>query len=192
MTDQSFIQKLNTATGKMEWICVAEDDDLRHEIAQSTYAGMLHDKERNEKYFEALKEAVASMKKLSSEIHALDIGTGSGILAMMASRAGACDVTACEVFQPMAFIAQKVIQRNCLQNKIKIVNKRSTEIQIPQDMSTKADILVTEIFDTELIGEGVLPTLRDAHERLLHSNVKVIPSLQVFTYSLSKVKSYGK
>ena len=176
MTGQSFIQKLNTATGKMEWICVAKDDDLRHEIAQSTYAGMLHDKERNEKYFEALREAVASMKKLSSEIHALDIGTGSGILAMMASRAGACDVTACEVFQPMAFIAQKVIQRNCLQNKIKIVNKRSTEIQIPQDMSTKADILVTEIFDTELIGEGVLPTLRDAHERLLTSNAKVIPS----------------
>ena len=59
-------------------------------------------------------------------------------------------------------------------------------------MSTKADILVTEIFDTELLEEGVLPTLRDAHERLLHSNVKVIPSLQVFTYSLSKVKSYGK
>ena len=43
-------------------------------------------------------------------------------------------------------------------------------------MSTKADILVTEIFDTELLEEGVLPTLRDAHERLLHSNVKVIPS----------------
>ena len=56
-----------------------------------------------------MKEAVASMKKLSSEIHALDIGTKSGILAMMVSRAGTCDVAACEVFQPMTFISQKVI-----------------------------------------------------------------------------------
>ncbi len=35
-------------------------------------------------------------------------------------------------------------------------------------MEEKADILVTEIFDTELIGEGVLPTLRDAHRRLMN------------------------
>ena len=107
MTDQSFIQKLNTATGKMEWICVAEDDDLRHEIAQSTYAGMLHDKERNEKYFEALKEAVASMKKLSSEIHALDTGTRSGILAMMVSRAGTCDVAAVRYFSQWLLYPRK-------------------------------------------------------------------------------------
>ena len=40
MTDQSFIQNFNTATSKMEWICVANDDDLRHEIAQATYPGM--------------------------------------------------------------------------------------------------------------------------------------------------------
>ena len=39
MTDQSFIQNFNTATSKMEWVCVAKDD-MRHEIAQATYPGM--------------------------------------------------------------------------------------------------------------------------------------------------------
>ena len=35
------------------------------------------------------------------------------------------------------------------------------------DMSDRANLLVTEIWDTELIGEGALPTLRDASHRLL-------------------------
>ncbi len=34
-------------------------------------------------------------------------------------------------------------------------------------MSQKANILVTEVFDTELIGEGAIPTFHHAHEHLL-------------------------
>lgn len=42
-----------------------------------------------------------------------------------------------------------------------------------QDMPRKANVLVTEIFDTELLGEGVLPTLAHAWKHLLEvwSNV---------------------
>ena len=36
-----------------------------------------------------------------------------------------------------------------------------------KDLKEKVNILVTEIFDSELIGEGVLPTLRHAHQNLL-------------------------
>lgn len=35
------------------------------------------------------------------------------------------------------------------------------------DMSKKADIIVTEIFDSELLGEGILPTMRHAKMHLL-------------------------
>lgn len=51
--------------------------------------------------------------------------------------------------------------------KIKIIHKRSTELQIPEDMASKANILVTEVFDTELIGEGAIGTFRHALEHLL-------------------------
>ena len=34
-------------------------------------------------------------------------------------------------------------------------------------MESKANLLVTEIFDTELIGEGVIPTIKHALENLL-------------------------
>ena len=35
------------------------------------------------------------------------------------------------------------------------------------DVPSRANLLVTELWDTELIGEGALPTLRDACTRLL-------------------------
>ncbi len=35
------------------------------------------------------------------------------------------------------------------------------------DMPRKPDVIVTEIFDSELLGEGVLPTMRHAVKHLL-------------------------
>lgn len=35
------------------------------------------------------------------------------------------------------------------------------------DMQCRANILVTELFDTELIGEGALPTYEHAHKYLV-------------------------
>lgn len=34
-------------------------------------------------------------------------------------------------------------------------------------MAVKADLVVMELFDTELIGEGLLPSMRHAHQYLL-------------------------
>lgn len=34
-------------------------------------------------------------------------------------------------------------------------------------MQTKANILITELFDTELIGEGALPSYEHAHQYLV-------------------------
>ena len=36
-----------------------------------------------------------------------------------------------------------------------------------QDIQGKADVIVTEIFDSELLGEGILPTMRHATAHLL-------------------------
>ena len=41
------------------------------------------------------------------------------------------------------------------------------------DLQSKANVLVSELFDTELIGEGVLSTLKHALENLVEVNVMV-------------------
>ena len=50
-----------------------------------------------------------------------------------------------------------------------MVRKRSTSVQVGPglDMDERANILVTEVFDTELIGEGAISTFNHAHDYLL-------------------------
>lgn len=69
----------------------------------------------------------------------------------------------------MATCARKVITHNGCNEKIKLIPKRSTDISVGpgKDMELKANILVTEVFDTELIGEGAIGTFNHAHANLL-------------------------
>ena len=61
----------------------------------------------------------------------------------------------------MVNIATRVIHDNNMQDKITIIPKRSTEMT-SHDLPMPVDIIVMEIFDTELIGEGVLDTMHHA------------------------------
>ena len=154
-----------------------ELEDERQEIARSAHAGMLHDHERHLKYNLALKETILATFGKCDAIQVLDIGTGTGILSMMAAKmSDKVKVTACEMFKPIANLAHDIVKDNGYQNKIDIVNKSSNSLEIPHDLSCKADILVTEILDSELIGEGVIPTINDAHKKLLSDNACVIPA----------------
>lgn len=42
-------------------------------------------------------------------------------------------------------------------------------------MEEKANLLVAELFDTELIGEGLIRSYTDAQERLLTSDCIMVP-----------------
>uniref|UniRef100_A0A2M4AJJ2 Protein arginine N-methyltransferase n=1 Tax=Anopheles triannulatus TaxID=58253 RepID=A0A2M4AJJ2_9DIPT len=158
----------------------SEDDggfDLRQEIARSAFADMCHDWERNQKYDRALQLTIARLHAAGREAHVLDIGTGSGLLSMMAIRAGADSVVACEAFRPMADCAEQVLAANGMQNRVRLLKKRSTKVSVGPglDMERRANVLVTELFDTELIGEGALGTYRHALEHLLTEDVLTIP-----------------
>lgn len=76
----------------------------------------------------------------------------------MAARCGADSIVACEAFKPMAECCVKILECNGVADKIRVIPKRSTELTVGEDgdLKQKANILVTEVFDTELIGEGNL------------------------------------
>lgn len=79
----------------------------------------------------------------------------------------------------MAECAKKVIRENGLEGRIDIIPKRSTSMTVGAngDMEHRANILVTEVFDTELIGEGAIETFRHAHEELLEVMTSGVNSL---------------
>ncbi|XP_031640693.1 protein arginine N-methyltransferase 7 [Contarinia nasturtii] len=151
-----------------------EHFDLYQEIARSAFADMLHDHERNEKYFRALKKAIDKMHECNLPANVLDIGTGTGLLSMMAVKCGADSVIACEAFRPMADCAEQIMEANGMAGQIQLIKKRSTSI-FEEDLPQRANILVTEVFDTELIGEGAIETFNHAHRHLLEKNCIVVP-----------------
>ena len=131
---------------------------------------ILRDAGRNGAYDAALRRAVSAHTKV------LEIGTGSGIIAMMAARAGARSVVTCEVVRTIADTAREIVALNGYADSVRVINKRSFDLDRQNDLGGPADILVSEIVDNMLIGEGVLPAIEHAHRHLLKRGGRVIPA----------------
>lgn len=74
-----------------------------------------------------------------------------------------------QFFKPMSECAQKIIRLNGYEEIIKVIHKGSTQLTVGPsgDLPCRANILVTEVFDTELIGEGAVKTFTHAQQNLL-------------------------
>lgn len=101
----------------------------------------------------------------------VDIGTGTGVLAVAAARAGARHVYAVEA-SAIGEMAQAVFEVNGLSERITLVRGWSTHIDLPE----RADVLVSEIIGNDPLGENVLEVTRDAHRRLLKPGAHLVPS----------------
>ncbi|KRX91381.1 Protein arginine N-methyltransferase 7 [Trichinella pseudospiralis] len=133
-----------------------------------SYGDMLMDNERNQAFQRAIESA---LEKCCNKdfVHVIDIGSGSGYLAMLAARASANRVTAVEQCSNLVECARKIVERN-------------------GDIGGRADIAVAEVFDTELIGEGAINIFRSACHDLLKSNAVVIPAVaSVYVRAISSL-----
>ncbi|MBN8501100.1 MAG: 50S ribosomal protein L11 methyltransferase [Sphingomonadales bacterium] len=75
----------------------------------------------------------------------LDIGTGSGLLAMMAARAGAAHVHACEFEPRLARTAREIIAANGFADRITVHSCHSSRLDRNRDLGGGADLIVSEI-----------------------------------------------
>ncbi len=131
---------------------------------------MMNEQERNQAFHDGLASVVTPDKRV------FEIGTGSGLLAMMAARLGAREVYTCEAVGLIAETASRIVARNGFQDRIKVLAKPSHAVRLEADLPAKADILVHEIFSSELLGEHVLPAIEDAKQRLLKPGGEVLPA----------------
>jgi type II protein arginine methyltransferase len=105
---------------------------------------------------------------------ALEIGTGCGILAMMAARAGA-KVIACEQDPVLAAIAEEMVRVNGLSDAIRILAKPAETLAIPRDLAVPADLLFLDVFADNLFNFRPFALLR-AVRPLLAPDVRAIPA----------------
>jgi type II protein arginine methyltransferase len=145
---------------------------LTSRIVPFWHIPMLNDVRRNDAFEAAIAKVVAER---GEEARILDIGAGSGLLSMMAARAGATNIVTCEAVPVIAETAKRIVAQNGFGNRIAVVNKMSTELAVGQDMETRADILVSEILSSDLLAEDVLSTFEDAHARLINQGATIIP-----------------
>ena len=130
---------------------------------------MMNDHTRNEAYDQAIRESV------SKDTTVLDIGAGAGLLSMMAARAGATHVTACEAVEPIAKMAGRIVKENNLADRITILPKHSYGLKIGDDLPERADMLVTELLNAGFLGEGILQVIAHARANLLKPDATILP-----------------
>jgi Flp pilus assembly protein TadD len=130
---------------------------------------MMNDEVRNAAWDRAIRAAVRP------GMHVLDIGTGSGLLAMMAARAGAAHVTSCEVAGLVAEAARDIVAANGFAERVTVVAKHSSALVVGEDMPRRADLLVSEILSSEVLGEGAIPSIAHAFAMLLQPGAASIP-----------------
>ena len=156
----------------------------RHACVPAWHYDMLLDSSRNDAYEGAIRRCVESRRAFASsaKITALDVGAGSGLLSMLAARAGADAVVAVEVSQHMCDVGEECVVMNGFAHKVLFLNRDARRMDVsrkpdgtPPDMEDKADIMVYEVFDSGLIGEGALHLVAAARARLLKPNASIIP-----------------
>jgi Ribosomal protein L11 methyltransferase (PrmA) len=153
------------------------DGEVRTVAAEVLSAGIpkwhvdiVRDHGRNDAYEAALQRAVSPGCKV------LEIGTGTGLLAMMAIRAGAAQVITCEFEPSVAMAAREVIARNGFADRIRVITRHSTALEVERDLNGPADVLVSEILANDLLGEGTLAPLEHAYRHLLKPGALIVPA----------------
>jgi len=138
------------------------------------HARMLHDRRRTGDYLAAIAAAVRPGDVV------LDLGTGSGVLAVAAARAGARRVYAIEATD-IADVAERVFAANGVADRVTLIRGWSKQIELPE----RADVLVAELIGNDPFEEELLETTIDARERLLAPGARLVPDgLTVFVRPL--------
>eukprot|EP00753_Platysulcus_tardus_P019255 PLAT7085.1.p1 GENE.PLAT7085.1~~PLAT7085.1.p1 ORF type:complete len:743 (+),score=286.79 PLAT7085.1:26-2254(+) len=112
------------------------------------------------------------------EVVVLDIGTGSGLLSMMAARAGASAVVSVECLPEVAAVAREIVDKNGWAAHCRLHNMMSTDMTVggaAGQLQEKADMLVSEVLGADPLSEGVLQTIKHAREALVKAGAPMVP-----------------
>ena len=163
----------------------------RHANIPSWHYDMLNDSARNDAYESAIKKTISRRKGLKLKNEVLDVGAGSGLLSMFSMRAGADKVYAAEMSLHMCDAGEETVCLNGYGTSIIFLNRDARRIFTKEsdglikhglkpdgsypEMERKADLLVYEVFDSGLIGEGAFHIVGMAKHRLLNDDASIIP-----------------
>ena len=128
---------------------------------------MLEDHKRTGAYYQA---CVANRRQFAGKV-VLDVGTGSGILAIFAAKAGARKVYAVEATS-MAAVAKRLVAAQGLEGVVEVIQGVVESIEIPDPV----DLIISEWMGYFLLRESMLDSVLVARDRFLRPGGAMYPS----------------
>jgi len=156
------------------------------------YFEMLRDSARHELYERALQAEIGKVKETSPECKVLDVGSGDGILSLMALRAGATYGLGVEYVAQIARASVEVIEANRIAQTVP-----ETPLEIlctdvrgldERSLEERFEVLVTELMDASGLGENLILLTEGSKRRLCKSTSAVIPAKLCLKAVLCEVK----
>ncbi len=126
---------------------------------------LIADRVRNNAFHAALKAVIKPGKTVVA-----DIGAGTGLLGLMASKLGAKSVYLFET-AAVAGVADKILKANGAKN-CHLIPCHSTEFTD----RLQADLIVSETLGNYALEENIIDTLNDARKRFLKPGGTIVPS----------------
>lgn len=133
----------------------------------SIHHAMLSDKVRTETY----RDAILNNSSVLKGKDVLDLGCGTGILSLFASKAGAKEVFAVDQSE-IIYNAMEIAQLNKVTN-INFVKGRVEDIEMP---FKKVDVIISEWMGYFLFFEGMLDSVIYARKNYLNENGLLLPN----------------
>lgn len=137
------------------------------------YGDMIADKVRMDPYVYALKAVI------EPDSVVLDIGTGTGMHALLACKFGARKVYAIEPNDAI-HLASELARENGFTDRIEFFQDVSTHVSLPE----KADVIVSDLRGVLPLYGGHIPAIIDARERHLAPGGVIIPRRDTIWASL--------
>ncbi len=125
---------------------------------------MIGDRTRMEAYNRAMKQSV------TPDSVVLDIGTGTGIFALLACQLGAKKVYAIET-NPAIEVGKQAAVANGYRDKIEFIQDLSTNVKLPE----LADVIISDLRGVLPLFQQHIGSLADARTRLLRPGGVLIP-----------------
>ncbi|MCP4902731.1 MAG: hypothetical protein GY906_37695 [bacterium] len=131
----------------------------------AAHVHMLNDRRRTSAYIQAIHATVREGDVV------VDIGTGTGVLALAAAQAGARKVYAIEASK-IADAAEFMFASNGVSEQVELLRGWSTGLSLPEP----AAVLISEVVGNTPLSEGILETTIDAAARFLKPGARFIPN----------------
>lgn len=117
----------------------------------------------------------------------LEIGSGTGVFAMVIARTGARHVYAWEP-SALSETSAEVVKRNNLESRITVLNQPLSNIHLPE----KVDVLFTAAFGVSFYLDSLLPEFLFARDNLLREGGVVMPRSVEFSLAAAVQSRYGR